>query len=338
MRPLILSLALLCAPVMAVADTPNPKIGDIVSNHILPRFEMLADTTAGLASVAQQECAPTSEGLRDAYGSAFDAWVSASHLRFGPTETDDRAFALAFWPDSRGATPKVLSSLISAQDPIAETAEGYAQVSIAGRGFYAMEFLLYDDALMKAGPPAYHCQLLQTMSADMAATSQNILTDWQDRFADEMLNPSAEGQYRSDEEVLQELFKSLSAGLQFTSETRLGRPLGTFEHPRPTRAEARRSARSSLHVTLSLLSLRDLAARLAEGDDDLMAHLQSRFKKPLEELNELDDPVFSSVGAPQTRLKVEVIQQSVDAIRDLVRDGLGPTLGVAAGFNALDGD
>ena len=55
-------------------------------------------------------------------------------------------------------------------------------------------------------------------------------------------------------------------------------------------------------------------------------------------LTALDDPIFAGVAFPQPRLKVEILQQSVDTIRTTVRNALGPTLGVAEGFNALDGD
>ncbi len=44
--------------------------------------------------------------LTEAYHAAFDAWIKTSHLRFGPSEVNDRAFALAFWPDSRGQYPR----------------------------------------------------------------------------------------------------------------------------------------------------------------------------------------------------------------------------------------
>lgn len=338
MKRVILGLAIMCTPVVGLAETPTALTSDIVAAHILPRFDALVESTKVLSNAAAEDCNPTSGNLRAAYGTAFDAWVSASHLRFGPTETDDRAFALAFWPDSRGATPSALSTFLSEQDPIAGTVEDYAQVSIAARGFYAMEFLLYDDRLMATGDPSYHCQLLQTISADIAQTSQSILDDWQTTYATAMQNPSPDGVYRTDEEVLQELFKSLSTGLQFTSESRLGRPLGTFDRPRPTRAEVRRSDRSSHHVMLSLQSLQDLATRLANDDSDLSTKLNAGFALPLLQLSDLKDPTFASVAAPQTRIKVEVIQQSVEAIRTLVRDELGPTLGVAAGFNSLDGD
>ncbi|WP_299140223.1 imelysin family protein [uncultured Tateyamaria sp.] len=336
MRHLCLTLALVAAPVVALADTRDAQIKSIVAGHILPRFEALADGAEALSVAAQQDCDPASAPLKAAYGTAFDAWISASHLRFGPTEVDDRAFALAFWPDSRGATPRALNALIADQDPIAVSAQGYAQVSIAARGFYALEFLLYDDALRAESDARYHCQLVRTISADIAATSRSIHDDWTTAYATVMLTPTPDGVYRTDAEVLQEMFKALSTGLQFTSESRLGRPLGTFDRPRPARAEARRSGRSAAHVALSLQSQRDLAARLAEGD--MSNRLDARFDHALSLLTALDDPTFATVAAPQTRLKIEIIQQSVDAIRAAVRDDLGPTLGVAAGFNALDGD
>jgi hypothetical protein len=338
MTRISLVFAIMTVPIAGMAETPNAVISSIVDGHILPRFEALAETTLGLSSAAVADCNPASETLRAAYGTAFDAWISASHLRFGPTELDDRAFALAFWPDSRGATPRVLSALISDQDPIAASVTDYAQVSIAARGFYALEFLLYDETLMSAGDPDYHCQLVQTISADIAQTSQNILDDWTTGYAMTLQTPSPTGVYRTNQEALQEMLKALSTGLQFTSDTRLGRPLGTFDQPRPTRSEARRSGRSMRHVMLSLVALQDLAMRLAMGKDALSLKLDASYDRAISQLSGLKDPTFASVAAPLTRLKVEVIQQSVDAVRTLVRDELGPTLGVAAGFNSLDGD
>lgn len=338
MKYISLSLAIMAAPVTGLAETQNAMITDIIDGHILPRFEALASSSLSLSDAAQTNCDPNSGSLRAAYGIAFDAWVSASHLRFGPSEVDDRAFALAFWPDSRGATPRALSTLLADQDPIAVSVKDYTQVSIAARGFYAMEFLLYDEALMEASDANYHCQLTQTISADIAATSQSILEDWETSYDTTIRTPSPDGVYRSDEEVLQEMFKSLSTGLQFTSETRLGRPLGTFDRPRPTRAEVRRSGRSSKHVTLSLQSLQDLAMRLASDNGELSGKLVASFDRSLSQLSDLDDTTFVSVAEPTTRLKVEIIQQSIEDIRTIVHEDLGPILGVAAGFNSLDGD
>lgn len=338
MKRIILAATFAFLPVTASAQTANTVIAGTVNTHILPRFQSLAETSEHLALTAKEDCTPTSQTLRTAYTDAFDAWISASHLRFGPTEINDHAFALAFWPDSRGVTPRSLSTLITEQDPIAASPQDYAQVSIAARGFYALEFLLYDDALSEIGDAGYHCTLVQTVAADIAGTSAAILRDWQTDYATRLLNPTSGGTYRSEEDVLQELFKALTTGLQFTSETRLGRPLGTFDRPRATRAESWRSGRSARHVNLSLYALDDLAQHLASDDAELANRIDESFNQSLTLLSNLDDPVFAGVTEPQKRLKVEVLQQSVDTIRALVRDELGPTLGVAAGFNSLDGD
>jgi predicted lipoprotein len=336
MKRFLLTVVLAAAPVIANAQTTI--IDDIVDEHILPRFQSLAETSAHLATTAQNDCAVTSQALQNAYSDAFDTWVRASHLRFGPTEVDDRAFALAFWPDSRGATPRSLTTLLTEQDPVIASPEDFAQVSIAARGFYAMEFLMYDETLSNMGDEAARCTLVQTVTTDIATTSAAILEGWQTDYAARLKSPDTSSTYRSDEEVLKELFKALVTGLQFTSETRLGRPLGTFERPRPTRAEAWRSGRSARHVELSLAALNDLAFRLSSDNAELSERIETSFEVAATLLSELDDPIFAGVGDPQTRFKVEVTQQSIDNIHAVVRDELGPTLGVAAGFNSLDGD
>lgn len=338
MKRLLLSAALALAPVLANAQAEKDIISDIVTGHILPRFDTLAVQTSKFDATAQSDCDPTSEALRNSYAEAFDAWLAISHLRFGPTEVGDRAFALAFWPDSRGTTPRAIASLLSAKDPIAKTADSYAQVSIAARGFYAMEFLLFDGTVSTGADPEYLCTLVQVVAADTAKNSAAIALDWREDYAALLLEPTAQSAYRSDEEVLQELFKALTTGLQFTSETRLGRPLGTYDRPQPTRAEAWRAGRSARNVALSLDALRDLAGHLSTSDADLSTRIDERFDKAVMQLNDLNDPIFAGVAEPQTRLKIEILQQSVDAIRALVTEELGPRLGVAAGFNSLDGD
>ncbi len=338
MKQIIFALVYLASATLAFGQGEKERTQAIVNEHILPRFEMLADKSADLAQVAQRDCAARSEPLRDAYANAFDAWIAASHLRFGPTEIDDRAYALAFWPDSRGYTPKTLKTLIRTKDPIVQKVEDYAEVSISARGFYALEFLIYDPVLSVEGEDQYRCDLVQTIAEDISFLAENIYMDWKSEYARSMIMPSLAGRYISEEEAVQELFKALSTGLQFTSDMRLGRPLGTFDRPRPRRAEAWRSGRSLHHVTISLSALRDIALKLAPLGSPLERRVGLAFDRALSQLAKLDDPVFASVAKVQTRIKVEIIQQSVDSIREIVRDELGPELGVIAGFNAMDGD
>ncbi|WP_163849701.1 imelysin family protein [Pseudooceanicola aestuarii] len=329
------------AATAATAATVNaaPLVAAAVSDHVLPGYDRLARTSRALADTAGRHCTPEDADLRNAYGAAFDAWIAVSHLRFGPAETANRAYALAFWPDSRGATPKALSGLIDAQDPVIDSADSFADVSIAGRGFYALEYLLFDDRIAASGDAAYRCALVRAVATDIARTSAAIRDDWQAEFAETMRSPGPTARYRSAQEAAQELFKALATGLEFTADTRLGRPLGTFERPRPNRAEARRSGRSLRHVMLSLQATRDLALLLAQGQPGVTSSLTAAFDTAQANAAALaEDPVFAGVDDPSRRLKVEILQQSIGHIRDIVAQELGPHLGVAAGFNALDGD
>ncbi len=342
MRQFVPIATALCAALFCAGTAGADALTDrVVEQHILPGYTDLASTTAEFAALAEQDCAPASEDLRDAWATAFDAWVATSHLRFGPSEVNNRAFAIAFWPDSRSKTPKALRSLLVDSDPVVETAARFATASVAVRGFYALEYLFYDTDYSSLGTPAYRCALVTAISRDLAANAAALLTDWQDGYADQMRQPgaTADARYRSESEVHQELFKGLTTGLEILADMRLGRPLGSFDQPRPNRAEAYRSGRSLHHVQIQLAALRELAALLASEDRPLRQRLTAAFDRADQHAAALsDDPVFAGVSDPQQRFRIEALQQDVRNIKTIATAEIGPRLGVEAGFNALDGD
>lgn len=334
MRFIAFAMALMASSALPLAASELTT--RITDEHILPAFQTLATDAATLAQVANQDCSPHSTPLRAAYGAAFDSWIAVSHFRFGPTEVDNRAFGLAFWPDSRGKTPKALRKLIHSEDQGIQDPTRFSNYSIAGRGFYALEFLLFDPEISATGSATYRCALTRAISTDIAATAQAISQDWHQHYAAEVRSPTS--RYQTNEEITQELFKALNTGLQVMDDMRLGRPLGSFERPRPLRAEARRSGRSLHHVQVSLDALNALTLSLTNSDAALRDALDKGFDKVRKRANALNDPTFAGVAQPDTRIRVEALQQEVKDLRALVTTKLGPALGVAAGFNALDGD
>ncbi|WP_171177110.1 imelysin family protein [Ruegeria sp. HKCCD8929] len=335
---LIACLLALLIPATLFAQDRAATLTAITDAHILPSFAELTVRTEALKTATQKDCMPASPDLQTAFHAAFDAWIAVSHLRFGPTEEQDRAFALAFWPDTKGFTPKTLSALIAAEDPAVNDPDAFASVSIAGRGFFALEAMLYDAKFAEQGSAPYRCALIRAIAADIDANADAIRADWQQDYTAKLTAPGPNSPYRSGDEAVQELFKALATGLQFTADTRLGRPMGTFDRPRPNRAEARRSGRALRHVVLSLTALRDLAALLAADHPDVAAELDAGFAHALDRAEKLNDPTFAGVADPQGRFRVETLQQAINDIRDLTATRLGPTLDVAAGFNSLDGD
>ena len=318
-----LSLILAFVPSLVMAD---PRVDAALDDHILPAFETLSSATEALAEA--QSCA-----VEPQWHAATAAWIAASHLRFGPSEVDSRAFALAFWPDPRGNTRKTVARLLTQDTPDLSTA------SVAGRGFYALEYLLF-DAEFQDSPN--RCALIEVLTSDVQSTVQDIQSDWQERYADLLRNAGGNDTYQNPTEALQELYKVLLGGLQFDTDMRLGRPLGTFDRPRPNRAEMRRSERSLENVSVSLRSLESLAVILSAQTPEVQTKLVAAFQRAQARAAELSHREgandFSLVSDVSSRLKVEILQQDIAQIHLLATQELGPALGVGAGFNALDGD
>jgi predicted lipoprotein len=305
-----------------------------LDEHVLPGFDALAMETAALASAA----ADCSDGTLDAYQRAFDAWMGVSHLRFGPLEEGETGFAIAFWPDQRGLTPRTLAALAASEDPAVDDPAAFAQVSVAGRGLFAL------DALLGEGSPpleGYGCRLAGAVARDLAATSALARDRWRDPYAGYMRTAGASGNplYLAPEEPTRALFTAMLTGLEATADLRLGRPLGDFMKPQPRRAEAWRTGRPARNVALSVAAVEELyraafAAELPEAAQGRLDAALAETRRAVADAGVIEVEV-ESVGG---RLRVEAAQQAVRGLRAALEAEIGPPLGVAGGFNSMDGD
>jgi len=327
--------AYLAATLCFAAAPAFAGIDKVIEAHVLPGTEAFAEATTALASAATDDC--TAQNLRDPYHTAFDSWLGISHLRLGPIEEEGRGLAISFWPDTRGLVGRTVAGLVADEDPVVESPEAFAEVSIAGRGLLALERLLFEDDL--AGYPAdsYACAFAQAIAGDLARMAGEIDREWHDSFA-ATLRSAGDGDnnfFLSEREAAQALYTALATGLGFVADQRSGRPMGTFEAPKPLVAEARRSGRSLRNVVMSLEALRELAQTLA---DHPIPETEAAFAAALERAEQLDDPVFAGVASPSGRLRVEALQTLVSEIGSAVAKEIAPELGVSVGFNSADGD
>lgn len=305
----------------------------VVQDHALPRVAGFAQAAQALDAAAAQDC--RADTLRPAYQATFDAWMGLSHLGLGLLEEDGRALTIAFWPDSRGLVRRTVQRLRAEEDAAVDRPERFAEVSIAGRGLFALERLLYEPD--DDGNGEYTCRLAQAIAGDLSRLAQEIETGWRTDFADQLLNAGAEGNSRflTAREASQALYTALVTGLEFTADQRLGRPMGRFDAPRPQVAEARRSGRPLRNVILSLEALRDLALALA---DQPVPETEAAFATALQTARALDDPLLAGVADPSGRLRVEVLKNRIEETRAAAAQEIGTALGVSVGFNATDGD
>lgn len=326
------------ALILGLATSPaRADLAEAVEGQILPGTAAFAAAGAVLRDQAAADCTPGPE-LRAAWNGAFDAWLAIAHLRFGPLEVDGRVNAIAFWPDKKGFTPRMLGQMVADQDAIVDQPTEFHELSVAARGLFALEYLLYDEQFSGYGPGDYTCRVVQANAADLARMAAEIDAEWQAEAAPALLSAGAAGNttYLSQDEAVRVIYTALLTGLEFNADSRLGRPLGTFDAPRPTRAEARRSGRSLRNVTLSLEALQDLARALMAPEE--MPQSEAAFASVFEALQAVETPDLSQVGDISGRLKVEIVQQRVQLLRRAVEAEIGGHFGLSAGFNSADGD
>lgn len=325
MRKILAFVLCFAAPVHAGVD-------EVIDDHILPGFDGFVLQTHVLSTQAQQDCRAVA--LQPAFHAAYDAWMGISHLHFGPLERDGRALTISFWPDKKGKIARKLAKQIADQDPIVHDAPRFAQASIAGRGLMALEQMLYEPRFNTYGTQDYGCALVQAISADLAVMAVQMRGEW-DGYAAEMRNPGAQSRFLSHDEVVQGIYTALLTGFEYNWTQRLGRPLGSFEKPRPLRAEARRSGRSLRNVMLSLEALQGLSRAFYP---DAAPLTQAAFDDAFAVGQELPDGDFAQVSDVMGRLRVEIFAQRIEGIYDAVAGEIGAAMGLSAGFNSLDGD
>lgn len=316
----------LTAVALALATPAAADTAAVVNDHARPGYQAFDYAVSRLADV--ESC--DAEALRPAFQAAYDAWMGVEHLHLGPAEENGRALAVLFWPDPKGLGAKAQTALLTG-DPGALTTENMAEQSVAARGLAGLERLLYPAKPLAADP----CPLIQVTIDDLARQAEILSTDW-DPFGDQLLSAGQTGntRYLKPEEATQALFTQLATGLEFVADRRIGRPLGTFDQPRPDLAEGIASGRALANITLSLKALRGLAVSLSPESTMTLA----AFDHAITLSETLNDPLLDHITDPQAWLKLEILQQAIRATRDMAIAELGPALGVELGFNSQDGD
>ncbi len=312
------ALVLLALPAQAGVPEALARIG--------ADYGRFAEATQALDTAAQTSC----EGLEAPFHTAWDAWLHVAQIRIGPVEDQGRALAIAFWPDPKGLGAKAQRGLLTG-DPAVLAPERFAEQSVAARGFSGLERLLFP-----ADPPAADpCPLIRATAHDLARMAADTASAWP-AFADTLANPGAPGstRYLTGQEAAQALLTQLATALEFTADQRLGRPMGSFDQPRPERAEARASGRSLRNIAQVLEAARAMALDLLPE----APRTRAAFDKAIARAAALDDPVLAGTATPQGRLKVEILQTAIREARAAMLAEIAPHFGVGLGFNALDGD
>ena len=205
-------------------------------------------------------------------------------------------------------------------------------------------------------PPVFHvagtngkgstCAYLRAIGHNLHDMATRIVADWTDpdRGERRMVEAIADGGselYDSADEYTAQLLKSLHTQLLAIRDLKFDRPLGEdLDHARPHRAEFWRSTRALRNIRHNLHAVRALydAIRPAITDATLAEAIQADFEHAEAALAAIDTPLSEAVADPAHRPQVEAARAAIDTLAERVGKELPAALGLALGFNSLDGD
>lgn len=331
-----------------------------IDGHIVPRYQVLADTTRAFDAQVQTLCThPTPINLalaRGRFAAALDAWNGISQIRFGPVESDQRYYRFQLWPDRRGTGQRQVAQAISAADDGMLAPEAFAAQSVAVQGFGALEILLFPtdqvslDDLAPGGTAGFRCRFAAAVTANLAAMAQSVLSDWtagDSPYRDQLLATGPQHpRFPNDKVVSSELLKAIGTTMQLIEEQKLSGPLWTSaETARPKRAEAWRSARSVRNICSNLRAAEHLYAttftpmlRLSPEGMDSDRQIALLFSAAENTCLRLDERLAEAVADPEKRPDVVHLRDLTRGLRSHTGKQLAEALGLRLGFNSLDGD
>lgn len=322
-RPtVLLALALLALPAIGKAQSGGAGVAAMPA-ALLAAYR---DAARELAATAPGCDAGWREAMRPAFAEALVAWRRFEATGVGSAGDPETTARVYFWPDKHGTAGRQLATALRARDPRLETAAGLEGQSAALQSLASLEQLLHGERADDGG--------------DFACRYARAIAAFQAERAAAMTAPDAA--------PMEALFAGLRAALDTVIALDLERPLGrSIEAARGQRARAWRSGLSLALIDAALATVEEahngaggFVAQVAANAElaPFARTVAARLAAARAAVAAIPAPLHLAVADPALRPKVEALLEEVRAVRRLAVERLAPALGVAAGFNALDGD
>lgn len=347
--------AMMLVPAVAPAG-PAPDLGArLADGYARPAVTALAQQAVELHQSLDTWCGKGggpagAPAVRQAFRDTVLAWSGVEFLRFGPLVQGNRFERLAFWPDTRGVMQRQVRALLAEGDAGVLQPQALAGRSVALQGLPALEYVLYDAPGLLDAPAqsdhAFACRYAVAVAGNIADVSRELQQAWsaQGDFGRQFTQPSAANDlYRSPQEVAAEAVKALSTGLQFARDVKLLPVLGdSVQAARPKRAAFWRSDMTLPALAASLRGMQAFyqagAYRYADGESWIEASLNGELARAAAIFAEADVPVAQALADQAGWQRLALAGMILKNAKDIVDQHMAPALGVAIGFNALDGD
>ena len=294
---------------------------------LLPLYAGYLEQARAFAAVVPECAGDWREPMRAAYTDSVLAWrrLEARNRSGGGWRTPSTVY---FWPDKHGTAGRQLAAALRDRDPTL-TEAGLAAKSVGLQSLATLEVLLYGDRIPEQAE--FACRYAQAIAQFQAELAT--------RLAD-----AAPGDSATDAAVAETMFRGMQGTLDVLIALDLERPLGADLAARE-RARAWRSGcrcrcslrpwtRSSASTPRPVPSPRSSSPVPSSPRSTPCCagacRRRGRFRR--------DRRAFASRRRGPGGPAVERLLEELRGVRRLLQERLAPALGLAAGFNALDGD
>ncbi len=339
----------------------------VLTEHIQPRYQRLAQRSQTLAETATLWCqardAKTFPALQRAFDDSLQAWQGIQHVQFGPVQLLMRNYAIEFWPDRKGITDRQLQEALNGPSSAHYDAEFFRHASVSIKGYPALERLLYgDDALSQLQQHPGACALASAISVQLVQISEALSREWQTALPDMPGGADEEASGHLPALSL-ELLRTLVEPVELIRDSKLQRVLGADQvASRLHRAENWRSGQSLTSIATNLAALEDLyAARelsldrilREQGAAELADQITALFAQARAEIRAVPGPLATALADVDsyTRLRalttaladvdsytrLRALTTTLQSLDDALNNAM-PAIDVQLGFNSRDGD
>lgn len=333
-----------------------PPVSRAVTTVVLPAYAALTDRAdrqlLAMTSLCKHPTLEALEATREAFGSLVSAFSAVEWIRFGPARTDNRFERLFFWPDRRGLGRRQVEAIIRKQDATAIEVDTLRDKSVAVQGLPALDHVLYGDgADAMLVPGSYRCSYARAVAGAVAGTAREIHEDWRrpHGFAATMTSPGVGNTvFRTDGEALQQLLKSAAEMLQIVAGQKLLAVIGGSPgNVRPKRApfwhsnQTLRNIDANIKGILALhdaLDLEPLLPAHSRHDAVQFTYEIGNVGNVLEKVSRMPGDFPAIAGDPDGHGSLKFVSVVLVSTAQILQGRYLPALGLAAGFNALDGD
>jgi len=341
----------------AAAADYEPNLNNVIEAYIRPATGAFAETAAGLPAAVEAVCRTPDEASSARFETAFAETVAGfalvQFLRFGPLLENDRLSRLAFLPDPRGITQRQLRKLLAGKEADALDAATLKDKSVAVQGLTALELVAFDkNGNVRLGQADedkdYTCAYSKAIAQNLAAIAAEIAGEWQDLEGFSKLLLSAESgneRFHTSKEALESVFNTLVTGLIIVRDQDLEPALGeSRDKAKANRFPFSRSGNSTVYLSAELMGLRDAIIGLDLKDLTpeeftwIFDTIEFEFGNAQSLLDALNPPLRRSFQEGEAYDKVAVLAITVKSLQVTIGQELAGALGLAGGFNSLDGD